>query len=91
LPVARPLADNACMATDDSLLHAMARRIQATVHETGRCLITAPAELQPLKALGLDGLREFAASHGLTAVPRLGFTQLEFFAVHLPRVSGSLI
>jgi hypothetical protein len=79
------------MATEDSLLHAMARRIQATVKETGRCLITAPAELEPLKALNPDALRGFAATHGLTAVPRLGFTQLEFFAVHLPRVSSSLV
>jgi hypothetical protein len=78
------------MANDDSLLHAMARRIQATVKETGRCLITSPAELGPLKALGQDGLREFAASHDWTAVPRLGFSQCEFFAVHLPRVASGL-
>ena len=51
------------MATDDPLLHALARRIKITVNETGRCLITAPAELAPLKALGLDALRHFAASH----------------------------
>ena len=69
----------------------MARRIQATVKETGRCLITAPSELEPLKALGTDGLRSFAAAHGLTAVPRLGFSQLEFFAVHLTRVPTSLV
>jgi hypothetical protein len=79
------------MAIDDSLLHAMARRIQATVKETGRCLITAPAELSTLEALGADRLREFAALHGLTAVPRLGFSQLEFFAVHLPRVPSTLV
>jgi hypothetical protein len=79
------------MATDESLLHALGRRIQATVKDTGRCLITAPAELQPLKALGQDGLREFAANHGLTAVPRLGFSQVEFFVVRLPRVPASLV
>lgn len=79
------------MATDDPLLHAMARRIQVTVNETGRCLITAPAELSPLKALGLDALREFAARHGWTAVPRLGFTQIEFFAVHMPRVAAGMV
>ena len=79
------------MANDDPLLHAMARRVQITVNETGRCLITAPAELGPLKALGLDGLRRFAASHGWTAVPRLGFAQIEFFAVHLPRATAGLV
>jgi hypothetical protein len=78
------------MAPDDPLLHALARRIKIMVNETGRCLITAPAELAPLKALGLDRLREFAAGHGWTAVPRLGFTQIEFFAVHLPRVAAGL-
>ena len=79
------------MAIDDPLLHALARRIKIAVTETGRCLITAPAELAPLKALVPDGLRDFAASHGWTAVPRLGFTQIEFFAVHLPRVRASLV
>jgi hypothetical protein len=79
------------MATDDPLLHALARRIKIMVNETGRCLITAPAELTPLRALGLDRLREFAASHGWTVVPRLGFTQIEFFAVHLPRVAAGLV
>jgi hypothetical protein len=78
------------MATDDPFLHALARRILLTVNETGRCLITAPAELQPLRKLGLDGLRDFAASHGWTAVPRLGYTQIEFFAVHLPRAAATL-
>ena len=78
------------MSIDDPLLHALARRIQVTVNETGRCLITAPVELAPLKALGIAGLREFAASNGWTAVPRLGFTQIEFFAVHLPRVATGL-
>jgi hypothetical protein len=79
------------MATDNPLLHALARRIKVTVNETGRCLVTLPAELTPLKALGLDNLRDFAASHGWTAVPRLGFTQIEFFAVHLPRVATGLV
>jgi hypothetical protein len=79
------------MATDDLLLHALARRITVTVNETGRCLITAPAELGPLKALGMEGLRGFAASHAWTVVPRLGFTQIEFFAVHLPRVAAGLV
>jgi hypothetical protein len=79
------------MANDDSLLHALARRIQITVNETGRCLITLPAELEPLNALGADGLRKFAASYGWTAVPRLGLTQIEFFAVHLPRVAAGLV
>jgi len=79
------------MANDNSLFHALARRIQVAVNETGRCLITVPVELAPLKALGLDGLRQFAASHGWTAVPRLGFTQIEFFAVHLPRAAAGLV
>jgi hypothetical protein len=79
------------MATDDPLFHALAHRIKVTVQETGRCLITLPAELGPLKAMGMERLREFAASHGLTAVPRLGFTQVEFFAVHLPRVAAGLV
>jgi hypothetical protein len=79
------------MATDDSVLRALARRIQLTVNETGRCLITVPAELAPLKALGPDGLLQFAASHGWTAVPRLGFTLVEFFAVHLPRAAAGLV
>jgi hypothetical protein len=79
------------MATDNPLLHALARRIKVTVNETGRCLVTLPAELTPLKALGLDNLRDFAASHGWAAVPRLGFTQIEFFAVHLPRVATGLV
>jgi hypothetical protein len=80
------------MATDDDpLLHALARRIKIAVNETGRCLITAPAELAPLKALRLETLRDFAASHGWTAVPRLGFTQIEFFAVHLPRAAAGLV
>lgn len=79
------------MAIDDPLLHALARRIKVTVDETGRCLITAPAELTPLKALGLASLREFAAGHGWTVVPRLGFTQIEFFVVHLPRVAAGLV
>jgi len=79
------------MATDDPLLHSLARRIQVTVNETGRCLITAPAELLPLKALGIDRLRRFAADYGWTAVPRLGFSQIEFFAVHLPRAAAGLV
>ena len=79
------------MATDDPLLHALARRIEISVNETGRCLITQIAELEPLKALGMDELRGFAASHGWTAVPRLGFTQLEFFSVHLPRVAAGMV
>ncbi len=79
------------MATDDPLLHALARRIKVMVNETGRCLITAPAELAPLKTLGIESLREFAASNGWTAVPRLGFTQIEFFAVHLPRAAAGLV
>jgi hypothetical protein len=79
------------MENDDPLLHAMAVRIKATVNETGRCLITLPSELTPLKALGLDSLREFAAGNGWTVVPRLGFTQIEFFAVHLPRVAAGLV
>lgn len=79
------------MSTDDALFHALARRIEITVTETGRCLITQPAELAPLKALGMEELRAFAASHGWTAVPRLGFTQLEFFPVHLPRATAGLV
>lgn len=79
------------MANDDPLLHALARRIQMAVNETGRCLVTVPADLAPLKALGLDRLRQFAARHGWTAVPRLGFAQVEFFAVHLPRVAAGLV
>ena len=79
------------MANDDSLFHALARRIQITVNETGRCLITVPAELAPLKGLGAAGLRHFAESHGWTAVPRLGFAQIEFFAVHLPRTVAGLV
>jgi hypothetical protein len=79
------------MATEQPLLHALARRIQATVNETGRCLVTLPAELEPLKALGLEGLRKFASGHGWTAVPRLGFAQIEFFAVHLPRVAPGMV
>ena len=86
----RPLNSRG-MAIDDPLLQALAARIQAAVNETGRCLITLPAELSPLKALGMDRLRQFAASHGWTAVPRLGFTQVEFFAVHLPRVAAGLV
>lgn len=78
------------MAIDDPLLEALARRIKLTVIETGQCLITSPVELAPLKGLGMDNLREFAARHGQTAVPRLGFTQIEFFAVHLPRVAAGL-
>ena len=78
------------MANDDPLMHALASRIQVTVNETGRCLLTVPAELEPLKALGVEGLRRFAANHGWTAVPRLGFTQIEFFAVHLPRAAAHL-
>jgi hypothetical protein len=79
------------MPTDDPLMNALARRIEIAVNETGRCLITMSSDLAPLKALGMDGLRRFAASHGWTAVPRLGFTQLEFFAVHLPRAAAGLI
>jgi hypothetical protein len=79
------------MATDDPALHALAHRIKVAVNETGRCLITLPAELSPLKALGLDALREFAAAHGWVAVPRLGWTQIEFFTVHLPRVPSSMV
>ena len=45
------------MAIDDPLLYALARRIQILVNETGRCLITVPAELAPLKALGAENLR----------------------------------
>jgi len=76
---------------DTPLLHALSRRIQITVAETGRCLVTTPAELAPLKALGDEGLRRFASSHGWTAVPRLGLTQIEFFSVHLPRTAAGLV
>ncbi len=79
------------MTIDDPLLRALSRRIKATVNETGRCLITAPVELAPLKALGLDTLRAFAAANGWTVVPRLGFTKIEFFAVHLARVPADLV
>ena len=79
------------MANDNPLLEALAKRIHVAVNETGRCLITSPAELTPLRALGANGLREFAESHGWTAVPRLGFTQIEFFAVHLPRVAADVV
>ncbi len=78
------------MAEENPLLHALARRIQVTVNENGRCLITLPAELAPLKTLGPNGLRRFAAAHDWTAVPRLGFTQIEFFTAHLPPVSADL-
>jgi hypothetical protein len=76
------------MDLDDPTLTALARRIQITVVETGRCLLTLPADLAPFKTLAPNGLRQFAASHGWTAVPRLGFTQLEFFTVHLPSFGG---
>ena len=76
------------MADEDPQLSALARRIQTRVNVTGRCLITLPAELAPLKALGPDGLRRFAVGNHWNAVPRLGFTQLEFFAVHLPPFGG---
>jgi hypothetical protein len=79
------------MAFDEPTLHALARRIQATIAETGRCLLTLPADLAPFKALRPEDLRQFAASHGWTAVPRLGFAQLEFFTVNLPRVPSSLV
>jgi hypothetical protein len=79
------------MATDTPLLYALAQRIKVRVVETGRCLITAPVELAPLKGLGRDGLREFAARNGWTAVPRLGFTQVEFFTVNLPRVANGVV
>jgi hypothetical protein len=78
------------MPTENPLLHALARRIQVTVTETGRCLLTAPSELAPLKALGEQELQVFAAEHGWTAVPRLGFSQLEFFATHVARVPANL-
>jgi hypothetical protein len=79
------------MATDDPSLQPLAQRIRITVNESGRCLITLPVELTPLKALGPEGLRRFAAGHGWTVVPRLGLTQIEFFAVHLPRVPATLV
>jgi hypothetical protein len=79
------------MATDDPLLHALGRRIQATVKDTGRCLITAPVEIAPLKAMTPDDLRGYAANLGMTVVPRLGFSQVEFFTVHLPRVAAGLV
>jgi len=79
------------MPEDTPLLHALSRRIQVTIAETGRCLITAPVELAPLKALGPEALRQFAAKHGWTVVPRLGFTQVEFFTVHLRRVPAGLV
>jgi len=79
------------MPTDDPVLHALARRIAISVYETGRCLITQPSELPQLKGLGMEDLRIFAANHGWTAVPRLGFTQVEFFAVHLPRAAAGLV
>lgn len=74
-------------AQEEQLLHALALRIKIAVQETGRCLLTQPADLLPLRSLGAGPLQHFAARHGLTAVPRLGFSQIEFFAVHLPRVS----
>jgi hypothetical protein len=79
------------MADDDPLLHAIARRIQLTINETGRCLITQAADLATLKALGIKGLRDFSAPHGWTVVPRLGFTQIEFFTAHLPPVRAGLV
>jgi hypothetical protein len=79
------------MPSDEPLLQAIAKRIEITVNETGRCLLTQPAELAPFKTMQPDTLLEFAANHGWTAVPRLGFTQLEFFRVHLARVPAGLI
>jgi hypothetical protein len=70
------------MATDESILRALARRIQTSVNETGRCLFTTAADLAPLKALNPADLQAFAKRHGWTVVPRLGFAQVEFFAVH---------
>ena len=79
------------MATDEPLLQALAKRIEITVSETGRCLLTQPAELAPFMAMGMGKLQAFAAEHGWTAVPRLGFAQLEFFRVHLARVPAGLV
>ncbi|HEX4084140.1 MAG TPA: hypothetical protein VHY22_04455 [Chthoniobacteraceae bacterium] len=80
------------MATlDEPTLHALARRILITINDAGRCLITQPAELAQLKAMGLDGLRQFAADHGWTVVMRLGGAQIEFFAVHVARARAGLV
>ena len=81
---------DAMATTEEPLLHALARRIQVTVNETGRCLLTQPADLVPLKTMSPDGLRDFAAFHGWTAVIRLGGFQIEFFSVHLPRAAARL-
>jgi hypothetical protein len=87
----RRVFETSVMANDDPILHAVARLIQIAVNEKGRCLVTLPAELVPLKALGSNGLRQFAAEHGWNAVPRLGFTQIEFFATHLPPAAAGLV
>jgi hypothetical protein len=79
------------MPTDDPLLQALAKRIGITVTETGRCLLTQTSELATFKAMAPEKLLAFAADNGWTAVPRLGFTQLEFFRVHLVRARAGLV
>ena len=66
-------------AHDEQFLHALAQRIKVAVQETGRCLMTQPADLAPLRALGAKALHDFAAAMAgprfrAWASPKLSFS-----------------
>ena len=60
-------------------LPALAAKIAAILSDTPEYLVTQPAELRILQGMSEADIKNFAASHGWSAVQRLGGRQIEFY------------
>jgi hypothetical protein len=67
------------MRTGTDTLEALAQKIDTGMGEKGRYMVTLPAELAQLRAVGEEGAHEFARRHGWSVVFHLGGEQIEFF------------
>ena len=65
--------------TADEKLEGLTQKIQESVRESGRYMVTHPAEVSVLHQLGEEGVRRYATDHHWAVVPHLAGEQFEFY------------
>ena len=74
---------NTSHMANPALLEALAHKIQIAINESGRCMLTLPAEVAVLNdELGDENaLHDWANRHSWTVVRHIGRDMIEFFRI----------